>query len=128
VDLGPLREAAAALSAAGRAWAAARDARLGARDGGEPRLDAARARDVNAQLIGLEKAFLHMDGLQGRAWSRSLYASPDPFSGYAAWMLPGLRFEVETRDAEGVRRWVQIYLEAARELERRVRAAAATLQ
>jgi N-acetylated-alpha-linked acidic dipeptidase len=61
-----------------------------------------------------------MDGLQGRPWSRSLYASPDPFSGYAAWLLPGLRYEVETGNAAGLPPWEARYAAAVRELTRRM--------
>jgi len=35
-------------------------------------------------------------------------------------MLPGLRYEVEEEDAEGVRQWQVIYVDALGELTRRV--------
>ncbi len=103
-------------------FVAARDTR--AQTGGLPP-DAART--SSAQLIALEKAFLYMDGLQGRPWSRSLYASPDPFSGYASWMLPGLRYEIETESTEGVSAWEAIYVQAIEDLTERIRAATRTL-
>ncbi|MCH7526661.1 MAG: M28 family peptidase, partial [Planctomycetes bacterium] len=83
---------------------------------------AADRRTTNRMLIDLEKAFLRSEGLQGRAWSRSLFASPDPFSGYASWMLPGLRYEVESRSEAGVREWEATYVAAVQELTRRMRA------
>lgn len=49
---------------------------------------------LNQQMIDLEKAFLHEDGMPFGRWFHSLYASIDPFSGYASWMLPGLRYAV----------------------------------
>ncbi len=77
---------------------------------------------ANAGLIGLERAWLDDEGLQGRRWSRSLYVSPDPFSGYASWMLPGLRYEIETDDPEEVPAWEERYLRAIGELTDRMRA------
>ena len=73
-----------------------------------------------AGLMGVVRAFVRDEGLLGRPWSRSLYASPDPYSGYAAWMLPGLRYEVDAGSAEGVSRWQPIYVDAVNELTRRV--------
>jgi len=78
---------------------------------------------VNDVLIGLEKAFLHPPGLQGHPRKRSLYASPDPFSGYASWMLPGLRYEVDAGTPEGLERWTAIYTDAVRDLTARIRTA-----
>jgi N-acetylated-alpha-linked acidic dipeptidase len=49
---------------------------------------------INTRLLALEKAFLHEDGLAFGRWFQSLYASIDPFSGYASWMLPGLRYAI----------------------------------
>ena len=49
----------------------------------------------------LADAFERM-GLPGRPWFRNLYAATDPDSGYAAWMLPGLRYSIEQRDPAGL--------------------------
>jgi N-acetylated-alpha-linked acidic dipeptidase len=76
---------------------------------------------TNELLIGLEKALIHPDGLQGRPWHRSLYASQDPFSGYASWLLPGLRYEIETRSEEGFQKWLSTYVGAVHDLTQRVR-------
>ncbi len=38
------------------------------------------------------------DGLAGREWFRNIYASSDPQSGYASWMLPALRGPIENAD------------------------------
>lgn len=51
-------------------------------------------KSLNRDLISLEKAFLHEDGMPFGRWFQSLYASSDPFSGYASWMLPGLRYAI----------------------------------
>jgi N-acetylated-alpha-linked acidic dipeptidase len=116
VRLDALKAVARDVAEAGRAFAAARERRVAAG------LDAAAAVAVNAGLIELEKTLLHQPGLQGRPWSRSLYASPDPFSGYASWMLPGLRYEIETGNTAGVAEWQDVYVAAMRELETRIRA------
>jgi N-acetylated-alpha-linked acidic dipeptidase len=122
VRLDSLKAAVAALTSAAHAWVTARDDWL-ARGG-----DAAMLARINSDLIALEKALLYQRGLQDRPWSRSLYASPDPFSGYASWMLPGLRYEIETDDVAGVGEWEQIYISAIRELERRVTALTARIK
>jgi len=82
----------------------------------------AEAAPINAALIGLEKAWLDDRGLQDRPWSRSLYVSPDPFSGYASWMLPGIRYEIETDDPAEVPEWEARYVAAIERLAQRMRA------
>jgi len=52
-------------------------------------------KDVNQKLIQLERSFLHEDGLPFSKWQQSLYVSTDPWSGYASWMLPGVRYVLE---------------------------------
>jgi len=52
-------------------------------------------RSVNRKLIQLERSFLHSEGLPFSPWLRSLYASSDPYSGYASWMLPAYRYAIE---------------------------------
>jgi N-acetylated-alpha-linked acidic dipeptidase len=112
VELHALRAAAESLRRQAAAFATARD--------GWVAPSTAAGREVSRRLIALEKAFVDHDGLQDRPWSRSLYASPDPFSGYAAWMLPGLRYEVETGDAASVAQWERRYAAAMRTLEEQV--------
>lgn len=122
VDLTALVEASRLLDDAAAELEDARTRRLAA--GPVPADLAAR---VNADLIGLEKAWLDDRGLQDRPWSRSLYVSPDPFSGYASWMLPGLRFEIETDNPAGVPEWESRYIAAIERLAERMRATAALL-
>ena len=57
---------------------------------------------INRKLISAERCWLHESGLPGRPWFRNLYAATDPYSGYAAWMLPGLRYFIEQRDPTGL--------------------------
>jgi N-acetylated-alpha-linked acidic dipeptidase len=90
-------------------------------------VSSAELEEINAGFIGLEKAWLDNRGLQDRPWSRSLYVSPDPFSGYASWMLPGLRYEIETDDPGDVPEWEQRYVDAIDRLAARMDALTALI-
>jgi N-acetylated-alpha-linked acidic dipeptidase len=57
-----------------------------------------------------------------------VYASPDPWSGYAAWMLPGLRYQVEVGTDADVAEWERIYAERLRALTAAIQAATASLR
>lgn len=73
---------------------------------------------LNTRLIALEKVFLHEDGLAFGRWFQSLYASIDPFSGYASWMLPGLRYGLsEGLDQEYLQHEIDRLMEAMMKLE-----------
>ena len=122
VDFSRLVESTRELDEAAAALAAARERWIGS---GE--VDAGRAEAMNRAMIGLEKAWLNDRGLQGRPWSRSIYVSPDPFSGYASWMLPGLRYEIETDDRADLPAWERVYVGAVRELAGRMRGVAAMM-
>ena len=119
VDLSALVEASRELDEAAAELVTARDRWIRSGD-----IDPATAETVNRALIGLEKAWLNDRGLQGRPWSRSIYVSPDPFSGYASWMLPGLRYEIETDDRADLPGWERVYINAIRDLAERMRAVA----
>ena len=121
-ELSDLRAAISDLETTAEAYAAARDTAMV-----NTTFPADELRALNAMLIGLEKSFVHEEGLQGRPWFRSLYASPDPFSGYASWMLPGLRYEIETDNEEQLAFWQNVYVEAVSELTARVEALRAAL-
>jgi N-acetylated-alpha-linked acidic dipeptidase len=83
---------------------------------------------INARLIQVERALVHDGGLPFGAWNRSVYASPDPWSGYAAWMLPGLRYQVEVGTDAQVAEWEQIYAERMRALTAAIQGATAALR
>jgi N-acetylated-alpha-linked acidic dipeptidase len=53
---------------------------------------------VNTLLLRLERRWLTEPGIPDRPWFRSLYAATDESSGYAAWMLPALRYGIEHKD------------------------------
>jgi len=111
VDLSRLFDATTALDGASADLERARAARVAAGP-----VSRAAAERINAAFIALEKAWLDNRGLQDREWSRSLYVSPDPFSGYASWMLPGIRYEIETDNPVGVPEWEGRYLAAIERL------------
>lgn len=62
------------------------------------RLSAEQRSRLNAILIACDRAWLSEEGLPGRPWFRNLYAASDEDSGYAAWVLPGVRRAIERRD------------------------------
>ena len=109
VDLTRLVEATTELEDAADRFVIARDHSL---EGDAGALVIPVAQRTNRILRQLEKAWLDDDGLQDRPWSRNLYVSPDPFSGYASWMLPGVRYEIETDDPDEVPQWEERYLRA----------------
>jgi N-acetylated-alpha-linked acidic dipeptidase len=123
VDLTRLVEATAQLDEAALGLEEARARRVVA---GPVAADAAAR--INAAFIGLEKAWLDERGLQDRPWSRSLYVSPDPFSGYASWMLPGIRYEIETDNPAAVPEWETRYVEAIGRLAERMREVTALIE
>jgi len=71
---------------------------------------------INQQLIGLEKSFISEKGMYFGSWYRSLYASSDPFSGYAAWILPGLEYEIALKASDRLEEWDYRYSEAVNSL------------
>ena len=123
VDLSRLVEATVELDAAAVALEQARRERVAAGP-----IASRQAALINAAFIGLEKAWLDDRGLQDRPWSRSLYVSPDPFSGYASWMLPGIRYEIETDDPAEVPEWETRYVEAIGRLAQRMREVTALIE
>ena len=97
------------LEEAAARFAEARDRSL---EGDAAALATPVADRTNRLLRQLEDAWLDDEGLQDRPWSRNLYVSPDPFSGYASWMLPGVRYEIETDDPAEVPEWEAKYIRA----------------
>jgi N-acetylated-alpha-linked acidic dipeptidase len=124
VDLTRLVDATTALEAAAERFEATRDRALA----GSEALDPAVAARTNDLMRQLEKAWLDDGGLQDRPWSRNLYVSPDPFSGYASWMLPGVRYEIETDDPAGVPEWEEKYIRAIGRLTALLDEASAALE
>jgi N-acetylated-alpha-linked acidic dipeptidase len=74
-------------------------------------------RDLNQAILLMERKWLrrpvpHGSDMKqpGRNWYANLYATSDPDSGYAAWMLPALRLAIEQRDPAMVESAKQEYL------------------
>lgn len=62
-------------------------------------IDKKQAEAINRDLRQLEKAFIDPDGMAFGKWYKSLYAAPDPYSGYADWMLPAFLYEASLKSA-----------------------------
>lgn len=70
-------------------------------------ISAAELTSLNRRVLSrMESGWLDQNGLPERTWFKNLYMAPDETSGYSAWPLPGLRKEIEDRDAEGAARAV----------------------
>lgn len=63
----------------------------------EDKLDKNKLKAINQELRNLEKAFIDPKGMAYGSWYRSLYASSDPYSGYASWMLPAFQYEASLK-------------------------------
>lgn len=63
----------------------------------EDKLDKNKLRAINQELRNLEKAFIDPKGMAYGSWYQSLYASSDPYSGYASWMLPAFQYEASLK-------------------------------
>ncbi|MCU0420236.1 MAG: M28 family peptidase [Cyclobacteriaceae bacterium] len=74
--------------------------------------DVAKRKQINQQLLKLERAWIDADGMPYGKWYRSLYASTDPYSGYASWMLPAFHYEVSLRSSARLNAWEEKYLAA----------------
>ncbi len=68
--------------------------------------------EINRQLMKFEKSFIDAEGMPFGPWYRSLYASTDPFSGYASWILPGIMYEIEQKSSLKLDDWDEKYSKA----------------
>lgn len=75
---------------------------------------------INKDMLALEKSFIDPKGMYFGNWYRSLYASNDPFSGYASWVLPGIQYEIELKSTDRLKEWDERYSKAILELKRRI--------
>ena len=80
-------------------------------------MDSKKIKAINKDLIALEKSFIDPKGMYYGNWYRSLYASTDPFSGYASWMLPGIQYETEMKSSERLSEWDDRYSKAILDLK-----------
>jgi N-acetylated-alpha-linked acidic dipeptidase len=82
----------------------------------------ANKKTINAELLSLERQWIDKQGMPYGNWYRSLYASPDPYSGYASWMLPGFQYEAANRATANLKMWEQKYLLAISKLKAKMEA------
>jgi len=68
----------------------------------EDKLDKDKLKVINKELRNLEKAFIDPKGMAYGPWYRSLYASSDPYSGYASWMLPAFQYEASLKSTSNL--------------------------
>jgi len=73
---------------------------------------------INQKLISLDRKWLEEGGLQFGEWYKSLYASSDPYSGYASWILPALHYELSLKTTKNLHEWEKKYLKAMNDIEK----------
>ncbi len=69
-------------------------------------------KSINSKMLALEKSFIDSKGMYYGDWYKSLYASTDPFSGYASWMLPGIEYEISLKSSDRLEEWDTRYSKA----------------
>ena len=91
-------------------------------------LDRKMVQRINEQLLALEKSFIDNKGMYYGSWYKSLYASTDPFSGYASWILPGIEYELSLKSTLRLEEWDQRYAAAIESLSTKVMALVQSLR
>ncbi len=76
------------------------------------RLSKNEIKSINSKMLALEKSFIDSKGMYYGDWYKSLYASTDPFSGYASWMLPGIEYEISLKSSDRLEEWDMRYSKA----------------
>ena len=92
------------------------------------KLTAAQLKKINSELIGLEKSWIDPKGMYYGEWYKSLYVCNDPFSGYASWILPGIQYEVATKNTSRLEEWDTRYANAILDLSKKVDKLSSQLQ
>ena len=72
-------------------------------------------------MISLEKSFIDYKGMYYGNWYRSIYASSDPFSGYGAWILPGIEYEIALESSDKLSEWDERYSESINSLTKKIK-------
>ena len=72
-------------------------------------------------LIALEKSFISDKGMYFGSWYKSIYASSDPFSGYGAWILPGIEYEIALKSSDKLNEWDQRYSNSINSLNQKMK-------
>ena len=84
------------------------------------RLSSVEIESLNRQLIALEKSFIDQKGMYYGDWFKSIYASSDPFSGYASWILPGIEYELAIKRRKKLKEWDSRYAKAIADLAQKM--------
>ncbi|KAI9752623.1 MAG: hypothetical protein M1815_000387 [Lichina confinis] len=63
---------------------------------------------VNDKYIGLERQFLHFEGLDGRPWFKHVVFAPGLWTGYSGSTFPGIVESIERKDWVNAQRWIGI--------------------
>ncbi|MBK8055021.1 MAG: M28 family peptidase [Saprospiraceae bacterium] len=71
---------------------------------------------INKILLSLEREWIDKDGNPFGSWYKSLYASSDPYSGYASWMMPAYRYELSQKSTENLKMWEAKYIKVMERL------------
>ncbi|MFT4831668.1 MAG: N-acetylated-alpha-linked acidic dipeptidase [Psychroserpens sp.] len=77
-------------------------------------------KSINSKMLALEKSFIDSKGMYYGDWYKSLYASTDPFSGYASWMLPGIEYEIALKSSDRLMEWDMRYSNAIDDLSGKI--------
>lgn len=64
---------------------------------------------INRVLREIERSWCDERFDDGRPWYRNGFAAPDATSGYAAWILPGLRAAIQEGDATRYQEQAAVY-------------------
>lgn len=83
---------------------------------------------INSELLLLEKSFLVEEGMPFGKWYKSLYASTDPYSGYASWMLPAIQYEISNESTVNLAQLDQQYEAAIQKLIKSLQRISAELE
>ena len=94
MNLAPIHNGPTALESAGEAYSKSFTRAL---DGGAPALARASLREVNANLIAIERALTLDEGVPGRPWYRHQICAPGFFTGYDVKTLPSVRESLEQK-------------------------------
>ena len=84
------------------------------------RISSVEIESLNRQLIALEKSFIDQKGMYYGDWFKSIYASSDPFSGYASWILPGIEYELAIKRRKKLKEWDSRYAKAIADLAQKI--------
>ncbi len=87
----------------------------------EEKLSRKKIKSINKLMISLEKSFIDYKGMYYGNWYRSLYASSDPFSGYGAWILPGIEYEIALKSSDKLDEWDQRYSNSINSLAQKMK-------